>query len=736
VQTLPTIVVTSSLTGSFADTDFIEVDPAGVLVSIFGLSAGGTGIVQTGTGQKTVTANVYGDAVPAQGVTFQPLTASGFACPTVSGANICGTLGALSTLPGTAPTVQTVPYTPPAVVPAPPYNRPMVDAYSVLDGARSSFLSFLLSASAPPANTGLRIPAGLKFNSAVTGGSVRTVVANVANDTGTNRSVNWTLTAAGAPCSTCGTLGTPTPTGNGTFVSSTITYTPPAIAPTGTALTPTITATSADGATATDSFTFTIADGACGKGNEIVLNGQYAFFVRGGGANVGYSAVIASFIADGTGQILGGSIDDNTSTGSDLCLTIQQSSSSASSYSVGADNRVCLTLADSNGGVRTFRASVGSLVAGKATRGRIIRFDDNNGRRPRQSGILLQQNSTSFSTSQFSGNYVSGFTGVSNGHQDSSAGIITADGTTGNITAITEDEDVAGSGPVSKTGTGTYALDATGNTTGRGTATITLSGQTTKLVYYMVSSSEILAMTTDSVNTSSTVGLPLMAGELRRQTGPFTATSLDNKGYVFYLAGIDPANGGNNTFIGQSTFTTNGSSTTTVDQNDNGVMPAEQSGTVQFTVATTGRVTLSGSAVGTNPPILYMIDANSGFMVGTDSFASFGYAEAQTGGLSSSSLSGPYFFGGDAPTTQPDYQSGTITLDGAGNINGNGDISGPGGLSVNPNPINGGTYSFSNPSTPQGLGTVGTNSLAYIISGSKVVFMSTGSSPEVFTVQQ
>src|SRR5207302_8538616 len=196
--------------------------------------------------------------------------------------------------------------------------------------------------------------------------------------------------------------------------------------------------------------------------------------------------------------------------------------------------------------------------------------------------------------------------------------------------------------------------------------------------------------------------------------------------------------GGNETGIGQATVATTGNATFTVDDNDNGVMQTEQTGTVLFSVATNGRTTLSGAAAGNPPPILYLIDANSGFMVGTDTAVSFGFVESQTGGpFNTASIAGPFFFGADAPTTGSPYQSGTVTFDGVGGITGNGDDSGLNGLKKDViSPSNGGTYSFSATSTPQGKGTVGTNSIAYAISGSKIVFMSTGTNPEPYVVQK
>jgi len=130
-----------------------------------------------------------------------------------------------------------------------------------------------------------------------------------------------------------------------------------------------------------------------------VLNGQYAFLLRGGGANAGYTTLIGSFTANGSG--------DQRRPGGCKC---QHWPCDRFYHSIvrqllqgWSDNRVCLTLANSGGGVQTFRASLGTLVAGVATQGRIIRFEDNTGRRPRQSGVLMKQDPTSFGATTSAG---------------------------------------------------------------------------------------------------------------------------------------------------------------------------------------------------------------------------------------------------------------------------------------------------------------------------------------------
>jgi hypothetical protein len=743
-QTVPTIVVSSNQPSSISATDFIEVDPAGILVTVNPVGRQGTVFVGANPAdQRTLTATIYNDVTHA-GATFAPLTASGYACSNLS-LNSCGTLGAPSASVIGSTTTITIPYSPPASLPSAPYDKPLVLAVSSADKTRSGSTAFLLSNDlSAPSLPSLWISSHTKFKTTLTAGAAATMQARVLNDTGPNQTVNWTLMAGGNSCSpACGMLGTPTVTVTATVggprVDSFVTYSPPSSVPTVVAdVTPTITATSADNSSETDNFTFNIFDPTCGAGHESVLNGQYAFLARGGVSQGGHVVIIGSFTADGTGKVTGGQVDLNNGNGPFLgsaILSAPTGSLPASSYSVGADNRGCLTLSDAGGGLRTFRFSVGTIATNVATEGRIIRFDDTSGKGRAQSGFLMKRDPTSFNAGALNGNYAYGEVGVdSSGGRFAGAGVLTSNGT-GSFTNISGDFDDAGIVSGNATGgSGSYTVAASGRGTAMPSITVLGKPSTSNLVLYMVSASEVLFMTADLQST----GKPIISGEFKKQAGPFSGTTLDNKPYAFYVEGVDSSNGGSDTVLGQVTFTTNGNATLTIDDNDNGVMQTEQTGTATFAIASNGRSTLSGPAAGSFPPILYLIDANSGFLVGTDPQGQFGFVEKQTGGpFTNASVSGQYYFGGDAPTTGKSYDTGTATFDGIGSVTGTDDSSGPNGLMKSViSPTTGGMYSFSAVSSPQGKGTVGTNSIAYIISGSKIIFMSTGSGPEVYVIQK
>ncbi len=231
-------------------------------------------------------------------------------------------------------------------------------------------------------------------------------------------------------------------------------------------------------------------------------------------------------------------------------------------------------------------------------------------------------------------------------------------------------------------------------------------------------------MSTDNLTTSHLV----QSGELKKQTGPFTQTSLDGSNYIFSTAGLSNSDGSNEATMGHLTLTTNGTFTGVIDDNGN----PENSVMGTIFIAATGRVTIT-SGGGMHPPVFYLVNSSLAFVADTSSSVAFGSFEKQTGPFGTGAISGQYFFGADAPTTGSSYSSGTANFNATtGVITGNEDSSRNDGLRPS-NPIsNNGTpvtYCFSTSvctpaTTATGQGNVG-GSLAYIISPSKVIFMDT-----------
>ena len=748
----PTVTVSPSVSGpAFPGTVSFLVYQGGIVVQPTSI-AGGLNIVLVGSPVRTVTFTTYNDVGNA-GVAFT-LTGSGYACQNLS-PNSCGTLGEPQVSTSGTTTTTIITYTPPKSAPDQPYDRVRIQATSVADPTKLASINFLVSFIPPsPAFIGY----GQKFASALTGGDAVTVAFPFADATAA-KSANWTLTANGATCApACGTLGTPTVTTNGNTVTSTVTYTPPASVPAGDGQSfPTITATSTANPAVTDSFSFHILDGSCGTGANSVLNGPYAFLLKGGSATGGYEARVGSFTADGSGNITGGLVDINRSSGVLTGATL------TGSYSVGPDNRGCLTLTNSNGGTATFRIALGTISGGAATQGAITAFVDTTGQGSRLTGILKQQDLSNVTPSAFSGTYAFGYDGMdSSGHRIAAAGLTTADGA-GNVTDVTVDVNDGGGVATLPGGSGSYTL--TSNAGGRATIQVTIptpGGPTTsKDALYVISPSDFFLISTEPTDLSH----PIVSGELKLQTGPFS-TGVLTGGYVFYTSGIDDGNGGSITILGQAQFTTNtGTATVIFDYNDDGIStPQQPSVQATFTVDSSGRMTATG--LGPHPPVFYLVDSTQGFVVGTNGAVASGYVEQQTlSSFTTSTISGQFFFGGGAATIGGPFESGIVNFS-PGTPSGtlavavdssrpnfllgcDQDCGGGGGLQPNDS-FSGFPYTFSTAPAAPGQGCLGDvaagqaclgNLIGYIISPSKIILMQTGtpgneSPAEIIIAQQ
>jgi hypothetical protein len=166
-----------------------------------------------------------------------------------------------------------------------------------------------------------------------------------------------------------------------------------------------------------------------------------------------------------------------------------------------------------------------------------------------------------------------------------------------------------------------------------------------------------------------------------------------------------------------------------------------------YTVAApSGRATLAGAGVGSNPPVLYLTtptDGISAFIIGSDNSASFGYAEAQspTSGYVASSLTGKYFFGLDEVTDNSDFiQSHVLTLasaviqPGAGSV---GDSSDQTGLTINLFDVTN-TYTVNASGDGSGTFVSGTFTSTFVTDGKKMflVDQSVGGIGNIFAVDQ
>jgi hypothetical protein len=486
--------------------------------------------------------------------------------------------------------------------------------------------------------------------------------------------------------------------------------------------TPTTAATSNFTVQATDSGTPTAQvktqalsiaiNSPCATGGESKLNGQYAFLLQGFDAS-GPVAVGGSFTADGTGKITAGQEDINRSA---TAPTNPSITTASSSYSVGADNRGCLTLVTGTT-TSTYRFSLGSLsgTPSVAAKGRVISFDATG---TNVVGVIQKQDPTAFSVAQFSGDYAFGAASPT-----LKSGVVARFGVAGRFTAsggvltavVVDTDDSTGLPQAIPSFGGTYTVAADG----RGTITLNPGGLPVRGSFYIVSASEALLMSIDPQGTNS-----LFAGSVLKQVGgPFGISSLNGTD-VISLEGKGGSAGTSDVQVGLLVPAGNGTFTLTTDENNTGVITSNAPISGTYSVAGNGRVAITGA--GATPPVIYLVSQNKGFTVGTDTSVTTGFFEPQVGtSFTNASLSGSYIVGDLAPVvSSSSLESGIASPNGAtpGTITGTSDNNQNGIL------VAGQTFTAPYTVSSNGRATVGTapdTSVMYIISSSKAVFIDT-----------
>jgi Putative Ig domain len=402
-----------------------------------------------------------------------------------------------------------------------------------------------------------------------------------------------------------------------------------------------------------------------GSTNNSRLSGNYAFSVRGFD-QYGLFVAAGSFVADGNGNISGGIMDTNNTNSLPVSQTF------GGTYSIGVNGLGFMTfnIAPPGTGTRMFALSM--LAGGNAN---IIEFDDSTGGFPnntaRNSGVVLKQTTSAFSTSSIVGGYSFGFTGIDSGkNRFGEAGALQADGA-GNFSNGMLDSDDAISGTSSSVAfTGTYSVASSG----RGTATITTAQGAAVYSFYVVNSSQLLFM---GIDTFAPGGNPLISGPMLQQSnnGSFTNGSLIGIG-VFEVTALDSST--SQSQVGQFTGDGGGNFSLTSDENNGSTLTAPM-GTGGYSVASNGRTTLSGSGFQNSQPVLYLVTTNQAFVIGTDTAVSSGFMTPQ----SATSISGTYAGGSLAPVQVSGDNVVSIAIAGAGNFTVTADVSGPNGLSQN-----------------------------------------------------
>jgi hypothetical protein len=394
--------------------------------------------------------------------------------------------------------------------------------------------------------------------------------------------------------------------------------------------------------TQTQALSLTVKDApeACtNSGNDAALAGSYAFTLSGFN-DLGFLAVIGAFTADGAGKITMGEADANGVIGVQHGNII----ASASSYSVGPDNRGCATLATAFGTL-TAHFALGTLSSNVATAGRMIEWDSPSSSAYIATGQLLRQDLGSIAD-VLSGGYAFrtiGWDPSAQGGREVCVGVLSAGGNT--LSALEQDCNDAWNilSTAVPTVAGTYtSLDVNG----RGTAILTTGAANSNVTFYAVSSSKLLVVNADAG--------PFLSGEWDLQSVPageagFTQASLKGN-MVFYLNGQSME--GTASAVSVETANADGASLLSINfyEDRAGTMQASTPLTCTYAVEPSGRVFLSSDtqSCGTNTPVLYLTGVNSGFIMDAAPGVDTGSIEPQSAGpFNNSSLEGSYSGGMD-----------------------------------------------------------------------------------------
>jgi len=507
-----------------------------------------------------------------------------------------------------------------------------------------------------------------------------------------------------------------------------------------------ITASASGVSSSNDSLTVTprtIAN--CTSGSESLLNGGYAFLLKGFDSSANPALVAGALTFDGAGTVTGGTLDMNLNSGVEADLSV-----TSGYYNVGSDQRGCLVITTS-AGTQNYRFSVAGISGGVASTGHMIDFDSSG---PFTTGILRKQTGGPFSNASLNGNYVFGGASLQNSAfcappcKAALIGVIGLDGN-GGVSGGSEDFSQNGvldgnaanttwpATPIPIASGGTYNV----STSGRATLTFSLGGGTNgDAVLYLVSPGEAFFLSPDPQT-----GNLITAGAALLQSGtPFAANPLSGA-YIGYDSGtggsgvgrtdlflIGPLTAGSNALAGVQLRNTGG----TFAYDPNAFVGST------YSVSANGRAII---AAGAHAPVLYLVSTSQAFLLAGNASVDDGFLEAQSGGpFSTASANGTYALGMIDPVLPSSGAfSGVTTLSSASNsisttLDGNGSAGSVVGQTQS------GSYSID--STGLGLLPLGCSisaspptcdSAFYVVSPAAAVLMDVQSSnPKISSVEQ
>ena len=208
------------------------------------------------------------------------------------------------------------------------------------------------------------------------------------------------------------------------------------------------------------------------------LNGSFAFLLSGSASGgTGVIATAGSFSADGNGKLTTGVLDQNANGSPATNVTF-----SNGSYSVGSNGRGMATFSTTPSRTFVFYLS--------ATGSAVVQETDSS---IAADGLFIQQQSTAFSFASIQGSYALQTTGLSAASLQTISGQVSANGT-GAISSGTIDINTAGT-TTSEAASGAYSLPASN---GRATLTLNPSSDNRNFAVYVVSSTQIFVIGTDT----------------------------------------------------------------------------------------------------------------------------------------------------------------------------------------------------------------------------------------------
>jgi hypothetical protein len=349
----------------------------------------------------------------------------------------------------------------------------------------------------------------------------------------------------------------------------------------------TVTATSTIDTTKKATATVTVTDDPNAK-----LSGPYSFLFQGPGSATGMNGMLGHFVADGGGKIRG-EVDSNANIGQPSIKTLF-----TGIYEIGVDDRGVLTF-DSLPGSPSFRFAVGDMQDKEYA----VEIDSLNAH---LAGYLRRQHLVNVSTSALAGEFAFGFYGAeTSGEYIAAVGRMSLD-QSGVISAGLMDS----TSTPENTFSGTMQLDS-GIDSGRATLSLVVPNVgTIHGTIYAVNPNRLLFMIRDQVG----MDVPLLMGELQRQTGTFSSASINGPA-VFYYTGVTPSNS-TASIVGMLAPGGPGLSGE-FDSSNNGSVLAKQALTATGTVDESGRAVLNTSVLG--QMILYLVDNSRGYLLHTQS---------------------------------------------------------------------------------------------------------------------